>query len=175
MAVGCEADGFIAALGGAANLRSVDACTTRLRPLVRDSAAVDQAALTRLGSRGLVDLGGGSIQVVLGPIADQVAGRIRAAAKLKVSDAAGDPGRGVSRETAAAWVAALGGRANVGRLELGGDRLLVRLQRNQTLDAGALNHLGVRAIAHLKDGALQLLLGPTAAPVYAAVRAAIEG
>jgi PTS system N-acetylglucosamine-specific IIC component len=188
VAAGSEADGFITALGGAGNLRSVDACTTRLRLVVGDSGAVDQAALVRLGSRGLVDLGGGSIQVVLGPIADQVAGRIRAAlnregrrpepaAKLKVSGAAATipPASGISAQTAAAWVAALGGRTNVDRLELGGDRLLVRLQRTQILDTGALGPLGVRAVAHLKDGALQLLLGPVAAPVYAAVRAAIEG
>lgn len=165
-----DAAGFITALGGAGNLQSVDACTTRLRLVVRDSAAVDQAALRRLGSRGVVDLGAGSLQVVLGPIADQVAGRIRTGlkAKLKVTDAPG-----LSAQTVAAWVAALGGRGNVGRLELGGDRILLPAQHAQDLDFGALDRLGVRAVARLKDGATQLLLGPAAVPVYAAVRACI--
>ena len=188
------ADGFIAALGGAGNLQSVDACTTRLRLVVRDSSAVDQAALRQMGSRGVVDLGGGSLQVVLGPIADQVAGRIRAelhragehqgfsTAKLKVTESAiraqapGQPAPpSLSDQATSAWIAALGGAGNVGRFELGGDRILLQLRHAQALDMGALEQLGVRAVARLKDGATQLLLGAAAAPVYAAVRAAIEG
>ncbi len=168
-----EADGFIAALGGATNLRSVDACTTRLRLVVTDAAAVDQAALRRLGSHGLVDLGGGSIQVVVGPLADQVAGRIRAALN-RPAQAAGRGPAGTCAATAAALVAALGGRANVSRLELGADRLLLQVHRRQDLDTEALQVLGVRAVAFLREGALQLLLGPAAAPLYTAVRAAIE-
>jgi N-acetylglucosamine PTS system EIICBA or EIICB component len=188
------ADGFIAALGGAGNIQSVDACTTRLRLVVRNSATVDQAALRQLGSRGMVDVGAGSLQVVLGPIADQVAGRIRAGlhrsgpapadimAKLKVGQGpAPAPARAESSEsslsasTVAAWLAALGGRGNVDRLELGGDRLLLQLQQAEGVDVAALEALGVRAVARLKDGATQLLLGPAAIPVYAAVRAVIEG
>ena len=182
---------FITALGGAANLHSVDACTTRLRLVVRDSAAVDQAALRELGARGVVDLGGGSLQVVLGPIADQVAGRIRAElsrgapgpdpspVKLKVkipgqSEAPAQEARtAISPQTAAAWVAAFGGRANVRALELGGDRILLQLQHAEDLDGGALERLGARAVARLKDGATQLLLGPAAVPLYAALRTAI--
>jgi PTS system N-acetylglucosamine-specific IIC component len=188
------ADRFIAALGGAGNLQSVDACMTRLRLVVLDSAAVDQAALRRLGSRGMVDLGGGSLQVVLGPVADQVAARIRAGlhrsgpvpatlmVKFKVNQ--GQPPSPAGLETGesrlpaptvASWVQALGGRGNVSRVELGGDRLLLQLQHAQGLDLAALERLGVRAVARLKDGATQLLLGPAAVPVYAAVRAAIEG
>src|SRR5579871_5023932 len=49
-----RARGFVAALGGAANLVSVDACTTRLRLVVADQAAVDEPALKALGARGLV-------------------------------------------------------------------------------------------------------------------------
>ncbi len=164
------ADGFIAALGGAANLRSVDACTTRLRLLVNEVAAVDQVALRRLGSHGLVDLGGGSIQVVLGPIADQVAARIRAGLNRPAQVVDGK----VAPETTAAMLAALGGRANVSRLELGADRLLLQVHRRQDLDTEALQRLGVRAVASLKGGALQLLLGPAALPLYTAVRTAIE-
>src|SRR5205823_2008081 len=48
-----RARAWIGALGGAANLVSVDACTTRLRLLVANQAAVDEGALKRLGVRGL--------------------------------------------------------------------------------------------------------------------------
>ncbi|MGH8253379.1 MAG: N-acetylglucosamine-specific PTS transporter subunit IIBC, partial [Steroidobacteraceae bacterium] len=44
---------MIKALGGAANLTSVDACTTRLRLTVVDAARVDAAALAKLGAMGV--------------------------------------------------------------------------------------------------------------------------
>jgi PTS system N-acetylglucosamine-specific IIC component len=71
------AHAFIAALGGAANVVSVDACTTRLRLVVEDQKVVDEAALKRLGARGVVRPSANALQVVLGPIADQVATDIR--------------------------------------------------------------------------------------------------
>ncbi|MGH8169665.1 MAG: N-acetylglucosamine-specific PTS transporter subunit IIBC, partial [Steroidobacteraceae bacterium] len=45
---------YITALGGAANLQSVDACTTRLRLIVRTQDGIDVEALKRLGARGVV-------------------------------------------------------------------------------------------------------------------------
>src|SRR5207302_1922892 len=77
---------FVAALGGAANLKTIDACTTRLRLDLADPAAVDEAVLKALGARGIVRPGGNTLQVVLGPIADQVAGEIRAAAAIPTAD-----------------------------------------------------------------------------------------
>ena len=70
---------FVAALGGAGNLTSVGACTTRLRLVLEHPEAIDEAALKALGSRGLLRLQGGGLQVILGPIADGVADEIRAA------------------------------------------------------------------------------------------------
>ncbi len=70
---------FVAALGGAGNLVSVDACTTRLRLIVADQGAVSEPGLKALGARGIVKPSDKALQVVLGPIADQVAGEIRAA------------------------------------------------------------------------------------------------
>lgn len=72
-------DAFVAALGGAANLVSVDACTTRLRLIVADQKAVDDAALSALGARGIIRPSENAAQVVLGPVADLVAEEIRGA------------------------------------------------------------------------------------------------
>jgi PTS system N-acetylglucosamine-specific IIC component len=77
-----RAQAFVKALGGAANLVSVDACTTRLRLVVADQSAVSVDALKQLGSRGVVRPSANALQVVLGPIADQVAGDIRAALRV---------------------------------------------------------------------------------------------
>ncbi len=78
-AIGGRAAGYIAALGGPANLVSVDACTTRLRLVVGSQDAVDAGALKALGARGVVRPSATSLQVVVGANADQVAGEIRQA------------------------------------------------------------------------------------------------
>jgi PTS system N-acetylglucosamine-specific IIC component len=70
---------FVKALGGAANLREVGACTTRLRLIVADQAKIDEAGLKALGARGVLKPSAEALQVVLGPIADAVAMDIRAA------------------------------------------------------------------------------------------------
>lgn len=68
---------FVQALGGASNLLEVDACTTRLRLRVLDPAELDEAELKLLGARGIFYPGEDAAQIVLGPVADQVATEIR--------------------------------------------------------------------------------------------------
>lgn len=60
------------ALGGRANLESLDACITRLRLKVRNETLVDDRALKSLGAHGVVRLGGGGIQVVVGTQAELI-------------------------------------------------------------------------------------------------------
>src|SRR6202023_2333516 len=76
---GDRAQIFVTALGGADNLTEVAACTTRLRLVLVDNQAIDAALLKRLGARGILRSADQGLQVVLGPIADQVAGEIREA------------------------------------------------------------------------------------------------
>ena len=74
-----QAWSFIHALGGSANIRSVDACTTRLRLSVDSQSSIDEGALKRLGARGVVRPSAGTLQVVVGPTADQLASAMRKA------------------------------------------------------------------------------------------------
>jgi len=74
-----RAASYIAALGGAANLTSVDACATRLRLIVASQEAVNTAALKALGARGFVRPSSTALQVVIGGNADLIAGEIREA------------------------------------------------------------------------------------------------
>jgi PTS system N-acetylglucosamine-specific IIC component len=83
-----RARAFVTALGGAQNLTEVDACTTRLRLVLADNKAIDEATLKRLGARGILRSSAQGLQVVLGPIADQVAGEIRAALRSALPAAA---------------------------------------------------------------------------------------
>nr|WP_322782955.1 PTS glucose/sucrose transporter subunit IIB [Pseudovibrio exalbescens] len=72
-----RAASYLVALGGAANLTNVDACATRLRLNVVDGSKVDEAALKRLGAHGVVKPAAGSVQVIVGPIADQLSSEIK--------------------------------------------------------------------------------------------------
>ena len=49
-----RAQDFVTALGGARNLAEVEACTTRLRLVLNDNTAVDEATLKRLGALGII-------------------------------------------------------------------------------------------------------------------------
>jgi PTS system N-acetylglucosamine-specific IIC component len=167
--------GFIEALGGAANLVSVDACTTRLRLVVADQGAVNEPALKGLGARGLVRPSPRDLQVVLGPIADEVAREIRAAlgapvptpviaaAKLDAVAAPADAAQ------AAAVLAALGGRANIRQLEAAANRLLVALADASLIDLEALKRLGLRGLARTGQDRAQLIFASDTQPLAAAM------
>jgi N-acetylglucosamine PTS system EIICBA or EIICB component len=175
---------FVSALGGASNLSEVTACTTRLRLTLLDNHAIDETALKRLGSRGLLRSGPTGLQVVLGPIADQVAGEIRDAMRtgdmrtgdmrtsdMRTSDTRDGTGSPAIRldapnQSASAMLAALGGRQNVADLEIVAGRLSMRIADLKALDERALGTLGIRAVAHTPAGLIQLLI-PGSAEAWA--------
>ncbi|EOI3469925.1 PTS N-acetyl glucosamine transporter subunit IIABC [Cronobacter turicensis] len=66
------ATSYIAAVGGSENLKAIDACITRLRLTVGDSALVSDAACKRLGASGVVKLNKQTIQVIVGAKAESI-------------------------------------------------------------------------------------------------------
>ncbi len=66
------ATSYIAAVGGKDNLKAIDACITRLRLTVGDSAKVNDAACKRLGASGVVKLNKQTIQVIVGAKAESI-------------------------------------------------------------------------------------------------------
>ena len=68
---------YIALLGGAANLTSIDACITRLRLVVVDSARVDQGEARRLGASGVITIGAQNVHVIVGGEAELLAAAMR--------------------------------------------------------------------------------------------------
>ena len=144
-ASGPRGERFVAALGGAGNLVEVDACTTRLRLRLGDPARIDEAALKALGARGVFRPGDDAVQVVLGPIADQVAGEIRAARTAPV----GSPALDVE-----ALAEALAPAGPTG-ITIRDTRLLVACERP---DLAALAQLTLRG-AHVSERCVQLIVG----------------
>ena len=154
-ATGSRGSQFVAALGGKANLQSVDACMTRLRLTLADPSKVDENALKALGARGVVRPGGNALQVVVGPIADQLAQEVRSA---------GDPEPNLAGGIAEALRPA--GIKNVG---VCGSRLTVDLEEPSRLSASQLDALPVRGWVAV-DGGVHVILGPEAERVAEELR-----
>jgi PTS system N-acetylglucosamine-specific IIC component len=158
---GSRGGDFVLALGGAENLATVDACMTRLRLTVNDQDKVDETQLRALGAKGFMRPGGNALQVVLGPIADQVAGEIRASI------------RGKPQVADEAWLDALGGADNVEEVRQRSTRLILSIADADRLNEAALKRLGARAVTRSDGGRVHLLLDePTAEGVAAALQPA---
>jgi PTS system N-acetylglucosamine-specific IIC component len=171
---------WISALGGAINLRAVEACTTRLRLTVADPAAINENALKPLGSRGVLKLADGAVQVVVGPIADQLAAEIRAALR---GGAAGHPVAPVSapvvqsspapvshspnRGDVTALRAALGGAANLEQVEVASTRLVIRVRDAAVVSEAALASSGYRGATRVAGNTWHVIVGPDAAQAAA--------
>ncbi|WP_432402308.1 glucose-specific PTS transporter subunit IIBC [Wukongibacter sp. M2B1] len=64
------------ALGGNENIKSLDACITRLRVSVNDIKKVDKERIKALGAAGVLEVGN-NIQAIFGPKSDQLKTQIR--------------------------------------------------------------------------------------------------
>jgi PTS system N-acetylglucosamine-specific IIC component len=159
-----RARGFIAALGGAANLTTVDACTTRLRLIVVDNKNIDEAALRHLGARGFMRPSAQDLQIILGPIADQVAADIRAALK--------SPGLRDQSTTLSVGdlLNALGGASNVRDVTAISTRLCFTLNDPTAIDNATLATLPLRGIARPSPTRLHALVGSDANTMLSELR-----
>jgi len=176
-----QAKAFISALGGAANLLQVDACTTRLRLQVADQSRVSPEALRQLGASGTVKLSAQALQVVLGPIADQVAGQIRAQLRLPIPATALPAAVTQAALTnnapyphLAAILAALGGTANLREVQPVAGRVLVDVHRADAINSEALDRLFERGVSYPAPDRLQLLAGPAAGALADGLLASIK-
>jgi PTS system N-acetylglucosamine-specific IIC component len=155
---------YLGALGGAGNLDTVDACTTRLRLIVRSQPIIDEPKLRALGAKGFVRPSPNALQVVVGPAADQIAGEIRAAMSgLQQRDDAGPLGD---------IIKGLGGAQNITVLSQRSSRLIAELANPALADEGVFRAAGVRGIARLPNG-VHLIIGPNAADTCRRLMAAL--
>ncbi|MBU6267556.1 MAG: N-acetylglucosamine-specific PTS transporter subunit IIBC [Sphingomonadales bacterium] len=152
VAAGSEGAAWLAALGGRGNIVTLGACTTRLRLQVRERAGVDEAALKRLGARGIVWPAAGTLQVIVGPDADRIAGEIG----MMRGDAVAEPAAPVA--LSAAQAAALGGAANLRAVAGHGTRIVAELADPALLDAAGLEAAGVLASAFTAGGRVHLIV-----------------
>ncbi|WP_024557169.1 N-acetylglucosamine-specific PTS transporter subunit IIBC [Franconibacter pulveris 1160] len=108
---------YVAAIGGSDNLTGIDACITRLRLTVKDSAQVNEVLAKRLGATGVIRLNKTSVQIIVGFMAEKIANAMKtvgavpasapAAASASVAPAAGVKPQVIPQAATAATVAEL--------------------------------------------------------------------
>ncbi|APC15779.1 PTS N-acetyl-D-glucosamine transporter [Pseudomonas frederiksbergensis] len=167
-----RAGAYLQALGGADNLITVGACTTRLRLEMVDRNKASDSELKALGAMAVVRPGkGGSLQVVVGPLADSIADEIRQAmpyagttviATVVVAQEA-PKAAPVATPEAQKWLNALGGSDNVLQLDcVAMTRIRLQLADGKALSECQLKDLGCQGVSALDGGVWHLLIGDKA-------------
>ncbi|AZV25451.1 PTS N-acetyl-D-glucosamine transporter [Pseudomonas syringae] len=179
-----RASAYIKALGGAENLVTVGACTTRLRLEMVDRNKASDADLKALGAMAVVRPGkGGSLQVVVGPMADSIADEIRlampelgrAVATAPVAVVETNEPVAVSTPQAQQWLTALGGSDNVLQLDcIAMSRIRLQLADGKALSESRLKELGCLGVSALEDGVWHLLVGDRAQSLSVALEGLVN-
>jgi PTS system glucose-specific IIC component len=177
---------LVAAFGGAANIKSLDACITRLRVELNDVSLASAEALRALGAAGVVQVGGG-MQAVFGTRSENLKTDIEEYLRAGGAPAAGAPPARPSpaltapvaatpvvtqedQALAAALIAALGGAENVAAAEpCALTRVRVELRNHRPLDDAALEAAGAAGVLRVSDSVMHLVLGERAPAVAAAL------
>ncbi|MBX9298114.1 PTS glucose transporter subunit IIBC [Chromobacterium piscinae] len=172
---------LVLAFGGRSNIRSLDACITRLRIAVQDTAKVDQPKLKAMGASGVVVVGSG-IQAIFGPLSENLKTDMEIYLRSAGSDAelssAPAPAAAPAASPAAAAKAdvaalkqALGGPANLGKVEaIAHTRLRVELKDAARFNEAAARAAGVSAVTQVAPGVLHLIVGDQATALAAALQ-----
>lgn len=69
------------AIGGKANITSMDACVTRIRLTVKDGNLIDQVKLKQLGASGVMRLNPNNYQIIVGTVADPLVSHMKSLMK----------------------------------------------------------------------------------------------
>jgi PTS system glucose-specific IIC component len=176
---------LIRAFGGRSNIASLDACITRLRIKVEDVSKVSSEKLKALGAAGVVVVGDG-VQAIFGtqsenlktemqeylktagPEADEAdaPSPVKAPAPAGLQPPLRDPD---AARKAQAYIAALGGKANIVRVDACAETRLRLVVRDESqVREGALKSEGIAALVKLDGGKTLHLLAGLNADQYAA-------
>jgi PTS system glucose-specific IIC component len=177
---------IVRALGGRSNIVNLDACITRLRVKLKDSSKVSADKLKALGAAGVVMVGDG-VQAIFGtrsdvlkteigeylktagPEADEVEAPspVKAPAQAGIQPKLRDP---LAPEKARTLINALGGKANIQRVDACAETRLRIVTTNGALDEAALKAAGAEAIVRLPNRVVHLLTGLNADQYAAEMR-----
>ncbi|XZG70495.1 PTS glucose transporter subunit IIBC [Chitinibacteraceae bacterium HSL-7] len=132
---------LLAAFGGPANIRSLDACITRLRIEVGDMSKVSQDELKRLGAAGVMIVGNG-VQAIFGTRSENLKTAMQLLMKQQPATGAPVPGNDRAQEL----VRAFGGADNILSLDACITRLRVQVAEVERVDQALLRTLGAAGV-----------------------------
>ncbi len=152
--------GYISALGGADNLASIGACTTRLRLVLNNPAWVSEAKLKALGAKGVIRVGERGVQVVIGPDADRIASAMQALVKIEPAPSTtvtlpgdGEGGTGISP----ALLTLFGGADNIEDAYRTGNRWIIRVHDRSRVNPSQLDAQRNGYLFESRDGVFHIL------------------
>jgi PTS system glucose-specific IIC component len=180
---------LVFAFGGRRNIKSLDACITRLRVELHDVAKASPGRLKALGAAGVMNVGHG-LQAVFGTRSENL--KTDMEVYLKTDTAADDeaqlpteaaavesvvaPERVAAPDPGAAakatgYINALGGRGNIQRVAACAvTRLRLELRNANAVDEEALAAAGALGMMRVGDSAVHVIVGPHAAEYAAAMQ-----
>jgi PTS system glucose-specific IIC component len=188
---------LVAAFGGATNIRSLDACITRLRVELHDASRASSDALKALGATGVLKVGN-DMQAIFGTRSENLKTDIEeylrsgggapsaqvhpATAQAHPATAQAHPAtarairvRANDRVRAPALAAALGGPGNIVRVEpLAVTRLRVQVRDPRGINEQALEAAGAAGVLRISDAVLHIVVGDAGDGDVAALAQAIE-
>ena len=173
---------LVAAFGGAANIKSLDACITRLRVELHEVSLASAGALRSLGAAGVVEVGGG-MQAVFGTRSENLktdmeeymraGGGVTVAATPPAVPATVERELDVTpehRAFAAALLPALGGAENIVGIESCAlTRLRVELRDVRSVDESRLAAAGASGVLRISGSVIHVIVGQRAAATAAAL------
>ena len=183
---------LVRAFGGRSNITSLDACITRLRATLADVSKASPDKLKALGATGVVVVGSG-MQAIFGTRSEnlktEMEDYLRSAGGEAdqveaIAGAASAPPAGIETRVrdadaprkASAYLAALGGKSNIVRVEACAEtRLRVVVRDPGQVNEAALRAEGIAALASVDRETLHLLAGLGADQYATEMRAQLAG
>ena len=174
------AEKLVAAFGGGGNIRSLDACITRLRVDLHDASKVNSDRLKSLGAAGVMRVGNG-VQAIFGTRSANLmtdmedylkSGGSPASISPSISPNASVTGAvpvitSLHVERAKALNSALGGADNIVGIETAAlTRVRVEVRDSGVIDEGRLVAAGTAATMKVSDTVVHLIIG-SGAPAFA--------
>lgn len=176
---------LVGAFGGAANIKSLDACITRLRVQLHDIGLVNRSWLMQLGAAGTMVIGNG-MQAIFGPQSENLKTEMQAYIRsggtgITASSSGGatesapapvaKPSGEQPRIDISGLLAALGGAKNVQELtSCATTRLRVVVAQRSSVNIDKLKSAGVSAVVPIKDTLLHLIVGWQAETVASEIK-----
>ncbi len=188
VAAGGMAGELVAAFGGRDNIRSLDACITRLRVQLVDPERANPDRLKALGATGVVRVGN-NLQAIFGTRSENLksdmeeylrAGGIEPAVLTPTVVATATPARASvpdpdALRAATTITVALGGRGNIASAEACAlTRVRVKVVDPKLVNDAALGHNAVAGVMRLNGNVLHLIVGPKADAIASAVTADLQ-